>query len=620
MVSSGWHAVTHYASEAYHWVANKVSSVWHAATGWASDVYHSASHALDRELAALDHQIASLTRQIAQLNKEIADAKAAVKRKAASLRRAASNAVSHVAHSTYKAVAKRVNTATTYFKNHAAAIASFAVSTVVFAGCEAAITAGSGATLSIPGAVACGALAGAAAGLVDQGSKCMDGQQGACSVSAFATSTVLGAVSGAVGGGFGGALGGKLAESALGSTLPKLVTNVLEGATIGGISGGVTGAAEYGLTCSETHAGCSWSGAAAATADSAGAGAIGGGVGGVLSTAGGKLFGRKSCGGPHSFTGSTRVVMADGSTRPIENLKVGDKIKDSVPGAKGTQSHTITRVIVTQTDHDFVDITIAPTKPKLAAKAKSGLGSRIVTRAALGLAASAAVITVAPGITHPHSPADRQQLTAATVADAPSSASSPGSTLTTTYHHPFYDQTRAGFVDAKDLKSGDVLQTPTGTATVLVVRLYHARTTTYDLTIGDLHTYYVLAGTTPVLVHNSDVGCADKLRNALNAAGDLEPATPHSPHHIVAGNSPKAAPARAQLDLFGIGINDAENGVWLPRSSSSPNPNGLSVHSRIHTNDYYNHVNDLMSGARNRDEALDVIQHVRRQLLDGYWP
>ncbi|MET8198042.1 AHH domain-containing protein [Micromonospora taraxaci] len=129
-----------------------------------------------------------------------------------------------------------------------------------------------------------------------------------------------------------------------------------------------------------------------------------------------------------------------------------------------------------------------------------------------------------------------------------------------------------------------------------------------------------MAGTTPVLVHNCDKGSAEKLRNALLAAGDLEPSTPHSPHHIVAGNSLKAAPARAQLDRFGIGVNEAENGVWLPRDSSSPNPTGASVHSRIHANEYYNYVNDLIGGARSRSEALDVSSHVRRQLQGGFWP
>jgi hypothetical protein len=38
----------------------------------------------------------------------------------------------------------------------------------------------------------------------------------------------------------------------------------------------------------------------------------------------------------------------------------------------------------------------------------------------------------------------------------------------------------------------------------LVAQIYHANTTTYDLTIDGLHTYYVVAGGTPVLVHNTN--------------------------------------------------------------------------------------------------------------------
>ncbi|MER6590908.1 AHH domain-containing protein [Micromonospora purpureochromogenes] len=101
---------------------------------------------------------------------------------------------------------------------------------------------------------------------------------------------------------------------------------------------------------------------------------------------------------------------------------------------------------------------------------------------------------------------------------------------------------------------------------------------------------------------------------------DKEPATPHSPRHIVAGNSVKADPARQQLGKFGIGVNSAENGVWLPRNLKSPNPNGMSVHSKVHTDDYCKYVNELMGGARTRNEALDVIGHLRRQLQGGYWP
>ncbi|MGY1433368.1 hypothetical protein [Streptomyces sp. SudanB135_2055] len=36
------------------------------------------------------------------------------------------------------------------------------------------------------------------------------------------------------------------------------------------------------------------------------------------------------------------------------------------------------------------------------------------------------------------------------------------------------------------------------------VRVFTAQQVTYDLTIAGVHTYYVLAGKTPVLVHNSN--------------------------------------------------------------------------------------------------------------------
>ncbi|WP_265737357.1 hypothetical protein [Actinacidiphila yanglinensis] len=43
------------------------------------------------------------------------------------------------------------------------------------------------------------------------------------------------------------------------------------------------------------------------------------------------------------------------------------------------------------------------------------------------------------------------------------------------------------------------------------VRDYHAVAVTYDLTVASLHSYYVLAGTTPVLVHNCGSGPSDEL-------------------------------------------------------------------------------------------------------------
>ncbi|MER5259937.1 DUF6531 domain-containing protein [Streptomyces sp. NPDC002855] len=91
-------------------------------------------------------------------------------------------------------------------------------------------------------------------------------------------------------------------------------------------------------------------------------------------------------------------------------------------------------------------------------------------------------------------------------------------------------------------------------------------------------------------------------------------------HHMVASTSKKAASARAQLQRHGIDINDADNGVFLPKGSASPNPNGTAVHSKVHTNKYYDTVNYLMSGTRNADEARDVLKYMRAGMLAGPWP
>ncbi|MFS4093381.1 polymorphic toxin-type HINT domain-containing protein [Streptomyces sp. AF1A] len=94
-------------------------------------------------------------------------------------------------------------------------------------------------------------------------------------------------------------------------------------------------------------------------------------------------------------------------------------------------------------------------------------------------------------------------------------------TLTTTWHHPFWDAGHHRWTDAHDLTPGTRLRQPDGT-TVLVsaVHNFHQHRTTYDLTVGNLHTYYVLAGATPVLVHNSN-GCptgrlSDPLPRGMN--------------------------------------------------------------------------------------------------------
>ncbi|MEC3996361.1 hypothetical protein VSR01_23760 [Actinacidiphila sp. DG2A-62] len=57
--------------------------------------------------------------------------------------------------------------------------------------------------------------------------------------------------------------------------------------------------------------------------------------------------------------------------------------------------------------------------------------------------------------------------------------------------------------DAYILHPGDTLRTSNGPAVhVTRVRNYTGHIVTYNLTVSELHTYYVVAGGTPILVHN----------------------------------------------------------------------------------------------------------------------
>jgi hypothetical protein len=244
-------------------------------------------------------------------------------------------------------------------------------------------------------------------------------------------------------------------------------------------------------------------------------GVIAGGVGGAAFGALGGLRarGRSSAEAPaqcHSFLPGTKVLLADGSAKPISLLQVGDRVANSQPGRPGLEAHPVDRVIVTETDHDFVDLKIKPNRIRRAAG-----------RAAAGLALAAGV--VAGG--------------AMPVSAAPS-------TLTTTYHHPFYDVSRGDFVEAVDLRVGDRLQTADGgEATVSEVTPYHSTEVTYDLTINQLHTYYVLTDGTPILVHNCDPyvwkagrpGVDDTPQGQLPAHAGIKPGEPlaEGGHHYV---------------------------------------------------------------------------------------
>jgi hypothetical protein len=94
-------------------------------------------------------------------------------------------------------------------------------------------------------------------------------------------------------------------------------------------------------------------------------------------------------------------------------------------------------------------------------------------------------------------------------------------------------------------------------------------------------------------------------------------------HHIVAQNSRQARLTRLLLDKkFNIGIDDAENGVWLPRDEAAAAALGskAAIHATLHKRAYYDAVHKALSEAGSKDEALKRLQDIRQRLLDGGYP
>ncbi|WP_239163583.1 polymorphic toxin-type HINT domain-containing protein [Paractinoplanes rishiriensis] len=94
-----------------------------------------------------------------------------------------------------------------------------------------------------------------------------------------------------------------------------------------------------------------------------------------------------------------------------------------------------------------------------------------------------------------------------------------GQPLITTEDHPFWNFTDGRWERADELQNGDLLRTATGAQARVdgFLDKTHRVAPAYNLTVDDLHTYYVMAGTTPVLVHNTN-GCGTAAAGWANKA------------------------------------------------------------------------------------------------------
>ena len=104
------------------------------------------------------------------------------------------------------------------------------------------------------------------------------------------------------------------------------------------------------------------------------------------------------------------------------------------------------------------------------------------------------------------------------------------------------------------------------------------------------------------------------LRQNLINAGETVPDFANAAHHIVAGNSAKAAEARAILQKNGVDINDATNGVFLPTVKDVTES---AYHPSLHTNAYYDEVNNLLSGATSKQDVIDILNYISDELKSG---
>jgi hypothetical protein len=143
---------------------------------------------------------------------------------------------------------------------------------------------------------------------------------------------------------------------------------------------------------------------------------------------------------PRRFRNDANSV-ADGTTKPIKDVTTSDTVTATDPHTGTTRAERVTRLHVHR-DTDLTDVSLA--------------------------AAGAAL-----------------------------------STVQTTQHHPFWDATAGMWVEAKDLTVGHALIGPDGSLRyIAAVHNYTGGREMRDLTVDEIHTYYVLVGDTPVLVHN----------------------------------------------------------------------------------------------------------------------
>ncbi|MGK5678142.1 DNA/RNA non-specific endonuclease [Actinoplanes sp. URMC 104] len=178
-----------------------------------------------------------------------------------------------------------------------------------------------------------------------------------------------------------------------------------------------------------------------------------------------KLLARRGCKG-NSFLPGTRVLLAGGGTKPIEQVRIGDRVLATDPVAGRTAGEPVTDTIRGYGEKKLVDVTI----------------------------------------------------------DVDGSRGHRTATVTATGNHPFWVPALSQWVEAGNLSVHQWLRTSAGTRVqISAVRPHTATATVHNLTVAEIHTFYVVAGGTPVLVHNCPYGELDEHGRATAMSTTIDP-------------------------------------------------------------------------------------------------
>jgi hypothetical protein len=264
-------------------------------------------------------------------------------------------------------------------------------------------------------------------------------------------------------------------------------------------------------------------------------GVVGAATGGLMhgagKLAGGRVPAAAGCGG-NSFAAGTTVLMADGTHKPIEDVRIGDKVVATDPTTGKTSIQPVTDVIVGSGSKNLVAITVAT--------------------AAGTAGALAGLATITATDRHPFWVDDRGQ---------------PVS----------HDPSAGGhWEDAYSLTPGETLSGTSGAgADVVATRAYTKNTTVYNLTVDAMHTFYVVAGSTPVLVHNCETP------TELHAFGNASGPRPPRPQDMEVGPDgmlvPQSGPSTTGASTMGDPNEASLTGPYYRIPAGTELPEGFGV-------------------------------------------